>query len=492
MISRVAVKSSFLSASLVMMSACGGAPPLPEDHQAAFVYGVEQQQAGRYSASAAGAWAYLKGGGEDDPRYDRALRLLARDAEALGLSYAASRWWLDIARARRDATLVPEAIDAIRRLSERGAYDEEGLINDFLAVVDLPKLGPQLEDFVSYTQGLHSLRQLKTSWAQERFAMIHVRSPYRARADYALAVFNLARGKRASAEATFKRLAQLGEVSAETERVIEGLIPDDVRRDALTSLARLSMQSGDYATGLERFERVREELPNAPELLLEIAWAHYYKGDPRRALGYLLALDAPMYSALIAPERYILEALTLRALCQFGPAREATNRLKERYQRALSDLYSGVPPERSSALRAAAGTRDTLRGASRFLEQLKAERTLLTTLSPKLGEGLTAALREVYERGVASAEAQLEGATRREANTLAQELLSADEAVRLIAHELAVALLRGRQPPIGRPPVPPLEEAGRREQGVFRFTGEFWTDELDELVVAAEDRCIDP
>jgi hypothetical protein len=63
--------------------------------------------------------------------------------------------------------------------------------------------------------------------------------------------------------------------------------------------------------------------------------------------------------------------------------------------------------------------------------------------------------------------------------------------VRLILHELSVALLRGRRRPGGPPEAPPPKiQVGGKKVG-YRFDGEFWTDELDDLVVFAEDRCID-
>ena len=86
---------------------------------------------------------------------------------------------------------------------------------------------------------------------------------------------------------------------------------------------------------------------------------------------------------------------------------------------------------------------------------------------------------------------RLESSLRYEVDRLAQELLNEQERVRLISHELGVALLRGRKPPEGRGPVPPLGKLATSKQVMYRFNGEFWTDELDELVVAAEDRCID-
>ena len=58
-------------------------------------------------------------------------------------------------------------------------------------------------------------------------------------------------------------------------------------------------------------------------------------------------------------------------------------------------------------------------------------------------------------------------------------------------HELSVSMLRGRRRPDGVPEreLEPIPTGGDRV--FYQFIGEFWTDELDELVVRAEDRCID-
>jgi hypothetical protein len=70
-------------------------------------------------------------------------------------------------------------------------------------------------------------------------------------------------------------------------------------------------------------------------------------------------------------------------------------------------------------------------------------------------------------------------------------LLAAEEGVNLILHELGVGLLRGRKRSPGPPvaPSPQVTTGGHRT--FFHFENEFWTDELDDLVVVAEDRCID-
>jgi tetratricopeptide (TPR) repeat protein len=478
--------SLILGLGALLCSGCGGLFfEVPQDHQQAFLFGVERAQSGHHELSAQAAWYYLKNTDEDDPRYDRTLRLLARGAEGMGLTYVASAWYLEIASSQRDVGLIPEAIEGIKRIVEGDTHDEDALINRYIAVEELSSMGSELDSFIHYYQGLHSLRQGKKTWSKRHFSLIHPRSLYRLKARYVIAVRSVA-------------LRKLKRARKELESLLKELDPEsknpmlrDLWRDTMTSLARLAMERRDVNEALRYFEAVRERVPDDPELLLEIAWAHHLKGNPRRALGFLLALDAPIYGKLIAPERYILEAMTYRSLCHFGPARQAAVRLSLRYRQALDDLYGGVLPENSKALRSAASLRPGLRSLSLFIESLKREEKMIRDRKSGLGAELTQSLLNMYARGRAAAEVRREGALRSEIGRLTEELLSAEEGVRLITHELGVALLRGRRPPQGRGPIPPVGEIAQPKQVMYQFNGEFWTDELDELVVAAEDRCID-
>ncbi|MEZ4466639.1 MAG: hypothetical protein R3F43_19875 [bacterium] len=216
----------------------------------------------------------------------------------------------------------------------------------------------------------------------------------------------------------------------------------------------------------------------------------FYRGDSRRTLGLLLALDAPVYQALIAPDRFVLEAMALRRLCQFGPARQAAVRLRARHGEALDALHGGIPPAASPAVRGAARLRPRVAPLADFTALLERESAQVDDLEGGLGDALAERLRGLYADGLADARRRLEAALTTEADVVAAELLGAEENVDLILHELGVALLRGRLRPAGpaEPATPDAEGGDVR----FGFTGEFWTDELDDLVVVAEDRCIAP
>ena len=457
----------------------GCAAQIPENRDVAYTYAVAKLQSGNSSAAAAGAWYYLQGASLEDSRYDRAQRLVARASEAMGLSYAATQWYLDIAQGRRDPELLPEAIRGLQRAVESGAYDEDAIVDGYLATAEIAGLTEDLQAFVDYHQGLHDVRLRQSDWAADHFAKVPQTSVYAGRVDYVRAVELVASRKLDAAAEAMEALEKKYKEGPETSLL----------RDVRRSLARLNTARGEYTASLRLYETLRQNAPEDPELLLEMAWVNYFQGDVRRALGLLLALDAPTYSDLIAPERFLLEALALRRLCQFGPARQAAVRLDAKHGDALRDLYSGVPLVRSRSLRAAARRRPHIKIMSAFYDRVTRERERLPSLG--LGETLTKHLLGLYARGHQEAKRRLETALASEVDAIAGDLLAAEEGVNLILHELGVAVLRGRARPPG-PPLPPQVEVSTGGRRLFyRFEGEFWTDEVDDLIVVAEDRCIE-
>jgi DNA-binding transcriptional ArsR family regulator len=222
-----------------------------------------------------------------------------------------------------------------------------------------------------------------------------------------------------------------------------------------------------------------------------MAWSHYYLGEYERALGLLIALDAPAYRQLIAPERFLLEALSLRYICQFEPARRAAVRLRASYGDAIKDLYDGVPIKESSSLRRAARLRTAGKGVGEFRVLMDTERQRIDDLEDTLGPEFAKHLRVIYDEGIVEASRREDEELTREMQAVARELLNSEEGVRLILHELGVALLRGRRRPPGSESRLQIQETFTEQDILYRFEGEFWTDELDDLVVTMEDRCID-
>lgn len=473
--------------TLATLGACGP-PALMVAREDAYEQGVAALGEGDPVLGLRAVWRYYKGAGPDDPRYDRALKLLARGAERLGLRYAASIWYLSIAQGGRDPELLPDAVEGLERILLSGPYDEELLVTGFLAASELAALPARLQAFVDFHAGLDSQRQGDLTWAAQRLARIPEKSPYWWRARYVAAVQQVASGALDDAQAALEAILTAAD---DPNRVGVADLPDDLRLDVERSLARLHFEAGRWDLALLHYDRVRERAPSDATLLLEMAWAHFYNGATRRALGLLLALDAPEFQEVIAPERYLLEAICLRRLCQFDPAREAAVRLRARYADAYRELESGAPLLEDPALSAAAEHHPGVRATAALEASLVAERARLGALAEELEPELFRGLDEIYARGLEEVSRRKRELLRGALVVVANQLLSARENVRLVTHELAVALLRGRRRPEGPREQDPARLGPTGGRVVYRFDGEFWSDELDDLLVMVEDRCIE-
>lgn len=464
--------------ALLLLAACG-VPDWSADPEHAFATAVASSVDERWTHTVGAAHAFRASATEEDPRYDRATLLLARGLEALELSYAASLHYLDVAVSRRDATLVDDGVRGLETLLRAHPHDTPTLVHGFLATAEIEGLGDTEQAFVRYLHGVDDLRRGELAWALQELDGIAAGSGYDLRARFAVAVALLAHERYDAGREALELLLQ------------EPAIADDLRLEVEVALARLAMDEARYADAVALYDGVRDHAATRPELLLEIAWAHYHAGDSRRALGFLLALDAPIYGDLIAPERYLLEAFCLQRLCQFEPARVAATRLQARYGDALGDLHRGVAPSQSPALRAAARRRGRGRDVAVFTDRLERERALVESLESKLGRPTTDALLALYDAGLAEARRREDDVLRTETRELARELVRAEDGVRLVLHDLGVGLLRGRERPPGPEEVEALVVAAGDDAISYAFAGEFWTDELDDLVVTIEDRCLD-
>ncbi len=457
----------------------GCATTVPVKKDAAFAFAVEAVQEESFVEGAAAAWNFIAAADPDDPRYDRGLRLLARSSEGLELTWAAGMIYRQIAQVRRNMEIVPDALQGLERIVESKVFDEDTIIKSFIAAEEFGDLPMDVRAFVNYYQGLDLARRGADEWADIRFAKLPERSHYAARARYVQAVRLVAEGDFTSVIRTLKELQDHKEIGPQLER--------DVER----TLARLAFEEKRYADALTHFETLRELAPDDPEILLEMAWTQFYLGDSRKTLGLLVALDAPVHATFISPERYLLQALSLRRLCQFGAARAAAVRLEKKYAGSLDELSRGTLPEKIPEIRAAAKLRIRSRGNAVFLERLKIEMETLESLKSDFGDKLSEFLGNLYSRGIEEAMKREEELIGRDIAELTEELLAVREGVRLIVHELGVSLLRGRRRPAGAQEKPAVDMPITGSRVFYPFTDEYWTDELDDLFVIAEDRCID-
>jgi tetratricopeptide (TPR) repeat protein len=432
-----------------------------------------------FGPAARDAFGYRQAHAMTDNYYDRAWLVAAEAFRGLGLRHASAMAYRDVASARRDEDLVITALRGIERAVSEGHSDEDSLITDFLAGSDFGTLPPDIAGFVMYVQGRDNARRGLTGWARERFGQIPHSSTYHARGALVASVLLMEEGKLADAERVLRAAAR--EPAADPRS----------RAMALHTLAQLLFEEQRFDEALRILDRVNPRYVRESDLLLEKAWAEYYRGNSRRSLGLLIALDAPAYALALAPERFILAALDFRRLCHFNLARDSALELRRRHGDALRALRDGQDPENVPDVRDAALRTGEARRLALLKAHLEEEKAIVRSHSGELGARLYAYLEGLYANALVDVDGRLTVELRKQAEAIAQSLLDTDEQVALIEHELSVDLLRGRRRPTG---VAELNAASVRNihgpRALYRFDGEYWTDELQDLVVVIEDRCV--
>jgi hypothetical protein len=434
---------------------------------------VEAQGRAEPSRAADAAFVFLKATDAEDPRYERARVLMAQALWDLGLHTSAAMIARDVAVHRRDPLAAGEALGVVRAAVEAGRHDEDGLVTSFIAA-GAAQPDARHAGFVAWHQAVDLSRRRLDPWADAVSARVEPDDAYHGRTAWLRVVRHLADGELTQAREGLDRLA-----SAD--------LPPDVAAEVERARPRLAYALGDTEQALTAYKDLGDGQWGDGALVLERAWARYADGDARGALGQLLVLDTPSFHGGDFPERHLLRALSLRRLCWYGPARQAATAFYAEYGPMLSALRRGEAPEAVPGLQRAATARPSLRGVVGWRDAVVEERRRVKT-SGLRGE-LVDWLSDHLERAQRDADARVDGAVKAESARVAEELLATEEGIRLVVHEIGVAALRGRQRPAGVEEKPPVERPLSGDVVLFGWGGELWADELDDLIVVAEDRC---
>jgi len=464
-----------LSALVLFAAGCGGRARPASAYDAA----VLELKSENFDTAAREAFQYRESHAQTDDYYDRSWIVAAEAFRGLGLTHASVMAYRDVAEGRRNEDLVITALRGMERALESGHVDEDTLLGGLIAGSDFGTLPDDIAGFVLYHQGRDNARRGLFAWARERFEQISEQNRYRAKALLAEAVLLIEEDDLPAAEAVLRRAARHRRADERSKAL------------AFHTLARVLFERQHFDEALRVLDRVNPRYVRESDLLLEKAWAEYYRGNSRRALGLLLALDAPAYALALAPERFTLAALAYRRLCHYNRARDSALELRRRHGDALRALREGDDPEQVPDVRDAALRQGEARRLALLVSTLEDEKDELSGYSGSLGSRLYGYLDRLYDHALADLRLRRDVAVRLEAEAVAQQLLDADEQVALLEHELSVDLLRGRRRPtqqaeVSESSVRPI----RGPKAIYAFDGEYWTDELQDLIVVAQDRCV--
>jgi hypothetical protein len=469
----VAIALTLLSSQAL----AAGKPTYSPELDKQYDLGLERFFAKDWSTAAARLYAVYRALPESELKRDSAEFHLAGALEGLGLAQGAIEHYMDIVTGRRSPDLVARSLAALDELTRRKQLDEHRLIDNVLFGNQYGDLPPDTAEFVQYYQAIGELRRGYSEWGQRKLEDLAKSDEYYGlKARHALAVARLAENNDAGAEKIFKAL------------VDDARTPNAIRNDSRLALARLLYERKKYEDALTTYASIDSPLPSQDVVLLEKAWNQLASHDERRALGMVVGLGAPVYRRLFAPERGLIRAMALKRLCQFRAAHLAVLDFRKQYDATLKQIRERKPLADEPVLRAAVMRRDDLLPARRWRDGLEGEKRTVDRLEDR---DLKGHLTNVYTMKLAQAGTQVQRSLDRALDKLAEELLATDEQMSILDYELGIELFKR----IG-------EDAQTRAGGArvkvprgsknvyYKFTGEYWSDELHDYSVLADDRCV--
>jgi hypothetical protein len=440
---------------------------------------LERFYAKDYATSARQLAAIFRALPDSELKRDVAQFHLAAALGHLGFGEAAVEHYFDVIVGRRAPDLVGRALGALDDLVRQSKLDENRVIDRVLFGNQFGDLPAETGQFVEYYQALGELRRGFSEWGTRRLEdLSRAGTFYGYRARYALGVERLAQGNGDGAEKMFAEVANGPGV------------PGPVRNDARLALARLYYERKDLPRAFEQYSLIDSPLPAQDVVLLEKAWTKVAGRDEQRALGMVIGLGAPVYSRLFAPERALVRAMALIRICQFRPAYVTVTEFRSHYAAPLARLREGKPADQDPSLRRAALIDPAVAPIARWRDRLAAEKARIgriedATLEHELGD--------LYAVKLAEADSWLQRVLPKALDRAAETLLATDEQMSILGYEVGVGLFKRIASAEGEPLAEPLEEADiptGSERIYYRFSGEYWTDELHDYLVRARNRCV--
>jgi hypothetical protein len=464
-------------------SAAPPAEPAPEVQQVAppdtderMDLGLERLKAGKYTTAAGVLYGVYSKLPTSDSRRELAAYHLATALEKTGFTQAAVEHYLEVLTDRRAPELMDKVLAELKILYENRLVSERRFVEDVLFGGQYTDLTPDVADFVEYLQALTDVRHGFATWGRTRLeTLAKATRPYSFSARYALAVERVSLKDDDNAAKELRFLA-----------TTQDKLPLELRNKARTALGRVLYEKKSFDDAWQVYSQVDSPLPLQDNVLIERAWDRVASGNQQRALGLLVGLGAPVFRNIFAPERSVIRGIALRRLCQYRAAHLAVREFRAAYGPVIDAIKAGASLTDQPALRSwALASTQVLREQVHIGEVLAREQRELGAIHDK---ALREHLNLIYSTGMASVKQETDRELDHATEKVAEELLRIDEQMSLLDYEIGAGLFK----PSGEGTAAPsaVDVPYGSDAVYFRFDGEYWSDELRDYVVLAEDRCL--
>ncbi len=476
------LRPTLVGCALAATVACGPRalpPPVAgtDDSDRRMDFGLERLEAKDYQRAAAtfyGVYAILP---ESDLRRDLAAYDLAKALVGLGFVQAGVEHYVGIVEGRHVPDLVNKSLVDLVPMYSDHKVDRDRLVEAVLYGNQYSDLPPSIADFVEYQQALTDIRHGFLDWGRPRMtALAATKRPYSYFAKYTLAVEKVAHKDDDVASEALLAITKADDA------------PLEVRDDARLALGRIQYEKKKYEDAWHTYSEIEGELRLEDSVIIEKSWDLVSNGNQQRALGLLIGLGAPAFRDLFAPERDLIRALALRRLCQYRAAHISVRDFRSRYGQVLRAIRAGVPIKDVPIVRKWAVAGDArLAELDHIRVALVREQALLPTVTDK---PLRAHLTTIYGSNLAHALLAIGPRLEHANERVTDELLRVEEQMNLIEYEVGVGLFKSGDTAGASTSMRAEDIPYGSQDAYFRFDGEYWSDEIGDYTVFAEDRCV--
>ncbi len=417
-----------------------------------------------------------------DENYAWAQFFLAKSLIDLKLRHAGAVYLARIARERTNPAVLPKALEELQKLTDL-PHDEVMIDEQVFGALDLGFLPEDVAGYAHYQQGLVDLRVGNERWATTHFSKLPEGSAEASRAKYAMLVTRLKQSKK---EFPKEMIDQFFELAKDDK------LTADARNDAMLAVARLRYEAQDFKGALEAYDLVKLPPldPGRATLYLEEAWTRYQLGQIHAAMGLLTTLDAPSFREEFLPDKYLLKSLIYRDLCHYLPAKRAAKELTRKYAESLDAIREREDLTKDARLLRAASAKGSTKRARKFLESLEFEGEQLGRYAGSFGDRMFGYMTRLYDLARAEGVRVYQDRLRESVRVEADKLLRAAEQVRVMEYEVGLKLYERIKK--GSKLVQLIEEEPlTAHQVAFKFTDEYWNDELRSYRFSLKSRCIE-
>lgn len=393
-----------------------------------------------------------------------------------GLTFGATLLLIDLAKSRSGTSVGEAALYELQQLTLAHNYDRDN-VDALMNSNEFGPLHPDIQSFVSFYRYLYNLRYGFNRWAETQKVLIKKDSPSDFELRYWTAIGDVARNKTDKAQAILKEI------------YASPLAPTRVKQRTQVQLARLAFERGQFNEAHELYHSLPEfGVREKGRMLLETAWTKYYLKSYDKALGLLNALRAPYFAQSLTPERYVLEILIYRDLCQYDAVESAVKKFKAAFRNSFRAIRQRAQLRQDTALVNLALMDLDLQDKANLIDQLRREREELLRSGWK-GLAFYKAMNDEYLRRDRTLRRELDLQLEPRTREIAESFLDTEEQIQFLDYTSKLDALRivrdGEDRDYQSAPISYLTF----ESIYWPVEDEFWWDEFKFYKVLISSQC---